>query len=69
MAGTIRVGVGGWTFEPWRDGVFFPEGLAQAKELNYASRQLTTIEINGTSNMPVSAVFGRRQAARAALVN
>ena len=48
MAGTIRVGVGGWTFEPWRGGVFFPEGLAQTKELNYASRQLTTIEINGT---------------------
>ena len=48
MAGSIRVGVGGWTFEPWREGVFFPEGLAQAKELNYASRQLTTIEINGT---------------------
>ena len=47
MAGRIRVGIGGWTYEPWR-GVFFPEGLAQAKELGYASRQLTTIEINGT---------------------
>ena len=46
-AGAIRVGVGGWTFEPWR-GVFFPEGLAHAKELDYAARQLTTIEINGT---------------------
>ncbi|SIT51814.1 conserved hypothetical protein [Paraburkholderia piptadeniae] len=43
----IRVGIGGWTFEPWR-GVFYPEGLAQKRELEYASRQLTTIEINGT---------------------
>jgi uncharacterized protein YecE (DUF72 family) len=47
MAGTIRVGVGGWTYEPWR-GVFFPDKLAQAKELAYASSKLTTIEINGT---------------------
>lgn len=46
-AGTIRIGVGGWTFAPWR-GVFYPDKLAQAKELNYASRQLTSIEINGT---------------------
>ncbi len=45
--GRIRVGVGGWTFEPWR-GVFYPEGLAQKRELEYASRQLTSIEINGT---------------------
>jgi uncharacterized protein YecE (DUF72 family) len=47
-SGTIRVGIGGWTFEPWRDGVFFPKGHAQARELQYASRQVTTIEINGT---------------------
>ena len=47
MAGRIRVGVGGWTFEPWR-GVFFPDGLAQKRELEYASRKLTAIEINGT---------------------
>ncbi len=47
MSGTIRVGVGGWTFEPWR-GVFYPHGLAQKRELEYASRQLTSIEINGT---------------------
>jgi uncharacterized protein YecE (DUF72 family) len=45
--GRIRVGVGGWTFEPWR-GSFYPEGLPQKRELEYASRQLTTIEINGT---------------------
>ena len=43
----IRVGVGGWTFEPWRNN-FFPEGLAHSRELAYASRRLTTIEINGT---------------------
>lgn len=43
----VRVGIGGWTFEPWR-GVFYPEGLAQAKELSFASRALQTIEINGT---------------------
>jgi uncharacterized protein YecE (DUF72 family) len=47
MAGQIRIGIGGWTFEPWR-GVFYPPGLPQAKELEYASRQLTSIEINGT---------------------
>jgi uncharacterized protein YecE (DUF72 family) len=44
---TIRVGIGGWTYEPWR-GVFYPKGLAHAKELAYASARLTTIEINGT---------------------
>ena len=47
MSGTIRVGIGGWTFEPWR-GVFYPEGLSQKKELEFASRALTSIEINGT---------------------
>ena len=43
----IRVGVGGWTFEPWR-GTFYPPGLRQADELQHASRALTAIEINGT---------------------
>ena len=43
----IRVGIGGWTFEPWRDN-FFPKGLSQKNELAYASRQLTAIEVNGT---------------------
>jgi uncharacterized protein YecE (DUF72 family) len=47
VTGRIRVGIGGWTYEPWR-GVFFPDGLSQAKELSYASRQLSAIEINGT---------------------
>jgi len=45
--GAIRIGIGGWTFEPWR-GVFYPEKLAQAKELSYAASKLTSIEINGT---------------------
>ena len=44
---SIRVGIGGWTYEPWRDN-FYPKGLAQARELEYASRQLTAIEVNGT---------------------
>jgi uncharacterized protein YecE (DUF72 family) len=46
-AGQIRAGIGGWTFEPWR-GVFYPKGLKQAQELEYASRHLTVIEVNGT---------------------
>jgi len=45
--GTIRVGIGGWTYAPWR-GVFYPKGLAHARELAYASRHLTSIEVNGT---------------------
>ncbi len=43
----IRVGVGGWTYAPWRDN-FYPAGLVQRRELEYASRHLTAIEINGT---------------------
>ncbi len=43
----IRAGIGGWVFAPWR-GVFSPEGLAQSRELAHASRQVTSIEINGT---------------------
>ncbi len=45
--GHIRVGIGGWTFAPWR-GVFYPDKLTQAKELSYAAGKLTAIEINGT---------------------
>jgi len=45
--GSIRVGIGGWTFEPWRDD-FYPVGLPHVKELAYASRHLGVIEINGT---------------------
>jgi uncharacterized protein YecE (DUF72 family) len=47
MTPRIHVGVGGWTFEPWRDN-FYPAGLPHSKELEYASRQLTAIEVNGT---------------------
>jgi uncharacterized protein YecE (DUF72 family) len=43
----IRIGIGGWTYEPWR-GTFYPAGLTQKRELEYASRRLTSIEINGT---------------------
>jgi uncharacterized protein YecE (DUF72 family) len=43
----IRVGIGGWTYEPWRDN-FYPSGLPHSQELQYASRQLTAIEVNGT---------------------
>jgi uncharacterized protein YecE (DUF72 family) len=47
MAGTIRIGIGGWTYQPWR-GAFYPDGLAQRRELEFASRAVTSIEINGT---------------------
>ncbi|MDQ3039571.1 MAG: DUF72 domain-containing protein [Pseudomonadota bacterium] len=43
----IRVGIGGWVFVPWRDN-FYPAGLVQRRELEYASRHVTAIEINGT---------------------
>src|SRR3954465_4140594 len=46
-SGKIRIGIGGWNFPPWR-GVFYPEGLAQSKELGYAAANLTAIEINST---------------------
>jgi len=46
-AGKIFVGIGGWNFAPWR-GSFYPKGLTQAKELHYASREVTSIEINST---------------------
>lgn len=46
-AGKVFVGVGGWNFAPWR-GTFYPKGLPQAQELHYASRELTSIEINST---------------------
>lgn len=43
----IRVGIGGWTFVPWRNN-FYPQGLVQRRELEYASQHLSCIEINGT---------------------
>ena len=47
MTPTIRAGIGGWTFEPWR-GVFYPPGLSKLRELEYAASKLRTIEVNGT---------------------
>jgi uncharacterized protein YecE (DUF72 family) len=47
MTGTIRIGIGGWTYEDWR-GTFYPDGLTQKRELEYAARQMTAIEVNGT---------------------
>ena len=43
----VRIGIGGWSYAPWR-GSFFPKGLAQSRELEFASRQFGAIEINGT---------------------
>ena len=45
--GAIRAGIGGWIFEPWR-GTFYPDGLARARELEYAASRMTAIEVNGT---------------------
>jgi uncharacterized protein YecE (DUF72 family) len=45
--GVIRIGVGGWSYDAWR-GTFYPETLAHKRELEYAARRLTSIEINGT---------------------
>jgi len=46
-SGKIRAGMGGWTFEPW-DTSFYPDKLPKAKQLHHASRQVPTIEVNGT---------------------
>jgi len=45
--GEIRIGIGGWTYPPWR-GTFYPDKLPHSKELEYASRQFRTLEINAT---------------------
>lgn len=45
--GNIRVGIGGWDYDPWR-GTFYPAGLSKAKQLGYAAEHLTAIEINST---------------------
>ncbi|MFP5305163.1 MAG: DUF72 domain-containing protein [Gammaproteobacteria bacterium] len=45
--GELRIGISGWRYAPWR-GVFYPPGLPQARELEYASRRLRTIEVNGS---------------------
>jgi uncharacterized protein YecE (DUF72 family) len=44
----VRVGIGGWTYDDWRNGNFYPAGWPHSRELEYASRRLTTIEINST---------------------
>ncbi len=44
----IHVGIGGWVFAPWRGGMFYPQDLVQRRELEYASRHVSAIEINGT---------------------
>jgi uncharacterized protein YecE (DUF72 family) len=46
-AGTVRIGISGWTYAPWR-GVFYPKGLPQKRELEYATTQFSSLEINGT---------------------
>lgn len=46
-SGTIRTGIGGWTFDPW-EGTFYPEKLTKKRQLEFASRELTAIEVNGT---------------------
>ena len=47
MTHPIRVGVGGWSFEPW-DETFYPAGLSKARQLEYASRKMTAVEVNAT---------------------
>ena len=45
-SGTVRCGIGGWTFDPWDDS-FYPTNLPKKRQLEHASRQLTAIEVNG----------------------
>jgi uncharacterized protein YecE (DUF72 family) len=47
-AGAIRIGISGWRYPPWRGGAFYPKGLAQRRELDYASRAVPSIELNGS---------------------
>ncbi|MCW7537115.1 DUF72 domain-containing protein [Aquabacterium sp. A7-Y] len=57
--GRIRVGIGGWSYEPWRE-TFYPDSLPQHRELHYASRQLSAIEINSTFyRAPPGEIFAR----------
>lgn len=59
---TIRVGIGGWTFAPWR-GVFYPPKLPHARELAHAASRLTAIEVNGTYYRTQSEATFRKWAA------
>jgi uncharacterized protein YecE (DUF72 family) len=47
MRAITRIGIGGWSYAPWR-GVFFPDKLPQRLELDHATRTFGAIEINGT---------------------
>lgn len=58
----IRVGIGGWSYDPWRE-TFYPADLPKAKELEYASRQVTSIEINATFYRTQSAASFKKWAA------
>lgn len=48
MKSQIRIGISGWTYPPWRGGNFYPAKWPQNRELEYASRQVNSIEINGS---------------------
>lgn len=57
--GTIRIGISGWTYPPWR-GDFYPKGLPQKRELAYAAALFPSVEINGTFyGLQTPASFGR----------
>jgi uncharacterized protein YecE (DUF72 family) len=65
ISGKIRVGIGGWSYAPWRGGVFYPKELRQSDELAYAASQLTSIEINATHYRLQSPASFRKWAAAA----
>ena len=56
-SGSIRIGIGGWVFPPWR-GAFYPAGLRQAEELAYASRKVTAIDTAGKRYEATTGVNG-----------
>jgi uncharacterized protein YecE (DUF72 family) len=57
ISDVIRIGLTGWTYEPWR-GIFYPKGLRHEQELSYAASHVRAIELNGTSHgLPRPAVF------------
>jgi uncharacterized protein YecE (DUF72 family) len=47
MTHPIRVGIGGWSFEPW-DETFYPAGLPKSRQMEYMSRKMTAVEVNAT---------------------
>ena len=67
MRGRIYVGIGGWTYKPWRGG-FYPEGLPQKREIEFATRHLSSIEINGTYCATFKPTSWAKQRAPAAAV-